>query len=99
MHISLSVNSYQFVCYAIEGSIGRQLVPGLLLVDNGNESKVISGPSVQVVAEELRGQQPPQSTGVSPKDQLKYLAQLLNFEVQFSDFPKVIITLYAILNT
>ncbi|XP_031786214.1 double-stranded RNA-binding protein Staufen homolog 2 isoform X1 [Nasonia vitripennis] len=70
------------------GSIGRQLVPGLLLVDNGTDSKVISGPSVQVVAEELRGQQPPQSTGVSPKDQLKYLAQLLNFEVQFSDFPK-----------
>jgi double-stranded RNA-binding protein Staufen len=70
------------------GSIGRQLVPGLLLVDNGTDSKVISGPSVQVVAEELRGQQQPQSTGVSPKDQLKYLARLLNFEVQFSDFPK-----------
>ncbi|XP_058795500.1 double-stranded RNA-binding protein Staufen homolog 2 isoform X2 [Phymastichus coffea] len=70
------------------GSIGRQLVPGLLLVDHGNDSKVISGPSVQVVAEELRGHQQPQSTGVSPKDQLKYLAQLLNFEVQFSDFPK-----------
>ncbi|KAJ8684218.1 hypothetical protein QAD02_020010 [Eretmocerus hayati] len=70
------------------GSIGRQLVPGLLLVDNGTDSKGVSGPSVQVVAEELRGQQQPQSAGVSPKDQLKYLARLLNFEVQFSDFPK-----------
>ncbi|XP_011505196.1 PREDICTED: double-stranded RNA-binding protein Staufen homolog 2 [Ceratosolen solmsi marchali] len=70
------------------GTIGRQLVPGLLLVDNGADSKVISGPSVQIVAEELRGQQQPQSNIVSPKEQLKYLAQLLDFEVQFSDFPK-----------
>jgi hypothetical protein len=75
--------------YLNEGTIGRQLVPGLLLVDNGMDSKIISGPSVQVVAEELRGQQQPQSNIVSPKDQLKYLAQLLDFEVQFSDFPKV----------
>ncbi|XP_014208195.1 double-stranded RNA-binding protein Staufen homolog 2 isoform X2 [Copidosoma floridanum] len=74
--------------YPQGGTLGRQLVPGLLLVDNGLESKVVSGPSVQVVAEELRGQQQPQSSGVSPKDQLKYLAQLLNFEVEFSDFPK-----------
>ncbi len=29
------------------------------------------------------------STVVSPKDQLLYLAQLLDFKVQFSDFPKV----------
>jgi len=57
-------------------------------VDSKNETKV-SGPSVQVVAEELRGQQQPQTPGISPRDQLNYLAQLLNFEVQFSDFPKV----------
>lgn len=71
------------------GTIGRQLVPGLLLVDGGQECK--SGPSLQLVAEELRGQQKKQKppAGVSPKDQLKYLAQLLNFDVQFSDFPKV----------
>jgi hypothetical protein len=27
---------------------------------------------------------------VRPKDQLLYLAQLLGFQVQFSDFPKVL---------
>lgn len=56
-------------------------------MDGGQESKVGNGPSVQVIAEELRGQQ--QNSGVSPKDQLKYLAQLFNFNVEFSDFPKV----------
>nr|XP_050861386.1 double-stranded RNA-binding protein Staufen homolog 2 isoform X3 [Vespula vulgaris] len=72
--------------HPVGGTIGRQLVPGLLLVDGGQESKVGNGPSVQVIAEELRGQQ--QNSGVSPKDQLKYLAQLFNFNVEFSDFPK-----------
>ena len=89
MYSAFSTDKLNYNLFVILGSIGRQLVPGLLLVDNGTDNKVISGPSVQVVAEELRGQQQPQSTGVSPKDQLKYLAQLLNFEVQFSDFPKV----------
>ncbi|KAL7299733.1 hypothetical protein TKK_0007483 [Trichogramma kaykai] len=75
------------------GTSGRQLVPGVLVgvkaeMDNGTEPKVVSGPSVQVVAEELRGQQSPQSAGLSPTNQLKYLAQLLNFQVSFSDFPK-----------
>lgn len=64
-------------------------MPGLLLVDGGQDSKLSGGPSVQAVAEELRGQQQQSPTGVSPKEQLKYLAQLLNFEVEFSDFPKV----------
>lgn len=81
-----------YTIFSISGTIGRQLVPGLLLVESGNENKV-SGPSVQVVAEELRGQQQPHSPGISPRDQLNYLAQLLNFEVQFSDFPKVCIPL------
>ena len=31
------------------------------------------------------------SHAVRPKDQLMYLAQLLGFRVQFSDFPKVIL--------
>ncbi|XP_015117924.1 double-stranded RNA-binding protein Staufen homolog 2 isoform X1 [Diachasma alloeum] len=70
------------------GSLGRQLVPGLLLVDGGQDSKLNSGPSVQAVAEELREQQQSSPSGISPKEQLKYLAQLLNFEVEFSDFPK-----------
>lgn len=30
-----------------------------------------------------------QSQGVRPKDQLMYLAQLLDFQVHFTDFPKV----------
>lgn len=65
------------------------MVPGLLLVDGGQESKLSSGPSVQAVAEELREQQQSSPSGVSPKEQLIYLAQLLNFQVEFSDFPKV----------
>ncbi|XP_048508790.1 double-stranded RNA-binding protein Staufen homolog 2 isoform X2 [Athalia rosae] len=75
--------------HSVGGTTGRQLVPGLLLVDGGQESKPGGGPSVQAVAEELRGQQQQQAPAVvSPKDQLRYLAQLLSFEVQFSDFPK-----------
>ncbi|KAF7997423.1 hypothetical protein HCN44_005994 [Aphidius gifuensis] len=70
------------------GSLGRQLVPGLLLVDGGQDSKISSGPSVQAVAEELREQQQTSPPGISPKEQLTYLAQLLNFQVEFSDFPK-----------
>lgn len=73
-----------------KGTTGRQLVPGVLLVDGGQESKLGGGPSVQAVAEELRGQQQHKAPAiVPPKDQLRYLAQLLNFEIQFSDFPKV----------
>lgn len=74
--------------HSVGGTIGRQLAPGLLLVDGGQESKLGSGPSVQIVAEELRGQQQQNSAGVSPKDQLDYLSQLLNFSVEFSDYPK-----------
>ncbi|XP_034943639.1 double-stranded RNA-binding protein Staufen homolog isoform X2 [Chelonus insularis] len=74
--------------HSVGGTIGRQLVPGLLLVDGGQENKSNSGPSIQVVAEELREQQQSNPSGISPKEQLKYLAQLLNFEVEFSDFPK-----------
>ena len=42
----------------------------------------------------LLQQQPSQTQSnqvVRPKDQLLYLAQLLGFQVQFSDFPKVLI--------
>lgn len=74
--------------HPVGGTIGRQLVPGLLLVDGGQESKLGSGPSVQIVAEELRGQQQQNPASVSPKDQLKYLSQLFNFSVEFNDFPK-----------
>ncbi|XP_012226621.1 double-stranded RNA-binding protein Staufen homolog 2 isoform X2 [Linepithema humile] len=73
--------------HSVGGTIGRQLVPGLLLVDGGQESKLGNGPSVQIVAEELRGQQQ-NTAGVSPRDQLHYLSQLFHFSVEFSDFPK-----------
>jgi hypothetical protein len=54
-------------------------------------------PSTSTMAKELlqtgktgSDSQSQQSTSVvSPKDQLLYLAQLLDFKVQFSDFPKV----------
>ncbi|XP_043283859.1 double-stranded RNA-binding protein Staufen homolog 2 isoform X2 [Venturia canescens] len=49
-----------------------------------------NGPTLQAVADALRGQQNNQQTtnGLSPKDQLMYLAQLLNFKATFVDFPK-----------
>lgn len=64
-------------------------------MDGGQESKLGNGPSVQIVAEELRGQQQ-NAAGVSAKDQLHYLSQLFNFTVEFSDFPKVIYHDYLI---
>jgi len=88
--------SINFKILSSLGSIGRQLVPGLLLVDGGQESKLGNGPSVQIVAEELREQQQQNTAGVSPKDQLHYLSQLFNFSVEFSDFPKVIDRLISI---
>lgn len=84
---------------SVGGSGGRQLVPGLLLVGdqsaalqqnkiksadnagsaNGNDSK--KGTQINKVAAAT-----PQ--GVRSKDKLLYLAQLMNIQVQFSDFPK-----------
>lgn len=66
-------------------------------MDGGQESKLGSGPSVQIVAEELRGQQQQNPPTVSPKDQLKYLSQLFNFSVEFNDFPKVHIVIFFII--
>ncbi|XP_066602861.1 double-stranded RNA-binding protein Staufen homolog 2 isoform X2 [Prorops nasuta] len=74
--------------HSVGGTIGRQLVPGLLLVDGGQDNKINSGPSVQIIAEELRGQQQQNPSGISSKDQLNYLAQLFNFNVEFTDYPK-----------
>lgn len=92
------------------GTIGRQLAPGLLLVDGGGQqdSKLLggsgsgtnsgrpnspnspTGPTLQAVADALRGQHYQTPNGLSPKDQLMYLAQMLNFKATFVDFPKVI---------
>ena len=84
----------------VGGSLGRQLAPGLLLVDGGTQPDSARpgspnspiGPTLQAVAEALRGQQQQQQTpnGLSPKDQLMYLSKLLNFKATFVDYPKVI---------
>lgn len=75
---------------SVGGSGGRQLVPGVLLVTEQN-----AGFQKQVKDIDKSG--PPQPTqikapqsiqGVRSKDQLLYLAQLMNIHVQFSDFPK-----------
>lgn len=118
------------------GSAGRQLVPGLLLMQQENKggfttpSKSISPQTGATIAKELlndgtsptadaivknnnisslkscdddeasksspvtvQSSSPSSSSsaitsGVRPKDQLLYLADLLGFQIQFSDFPK-----------
>ncbi|XP_017769294.1 PREDICTED: double-stranded RNA-binding protein Staufen homolog 2 isoform X2 [Nicrophorus vespilloides] len=79
----------------VGGSGGRQLVPGLLLVgdqsvhnnkskataENTNYSSSETKKSVPKVA-------PPPPQGVRSKDQLLYLAQIMDIPIQFSDFPK-----------
>lgn len=63
-----------------------------------------AGPAATIAAELLRGghsptaealvvpqhmpQLPPQGQGVSPKEQLAYLSQVLGFSVSYTDFPK-----------
>uniref|UniRef100_A0A1L8DW07 Putative staufen n=1 Tax=Nyssomyia neivai TaxID=330878 RepID=A0A1L8DW07_9DIPT len=107
------------------GSAGRQLVPGLLLMqqkDGGakvekGKSTVLNPQTTAAIAKEFlaggtsptadaltKSEQPKtinnnvtcektnESTvlteGIRPKDQLLYLAQLIGFNAQFSDFPK-----------
>ncbi|XP_019760431.1 double-stranded RNA-binding protein Staufen homolog 2 isoform X2 [Dendroctonus ponderosae] len=73
----------------VGGSGGRQLVPGVLLVteQNAGFSKPKSEPmeSPKPVQPAPLKNPPP---GVRSKDQLMYLAQLMNIQVHFSDFPK-----------
>lgn len=80
---------------SVGGSGGRQLVPGLLLVGNqGNEQfaqnkKENSSSTNGDAVKRSSNIQLPQMQGVlRSKDQLLYLAQLMNIQVQFSDFPK-----------
>lgn len=81
----------------VGGSSGRQLVPGLLLVGDQsgafhqNKQKISTNAEVgnnntNNSGQEMKKLQPAQ--GVRSKDQLLYLAQLMNIQVQFSDFPK-----------
>merc|ERR1719357_267033 len=109
---------------------GRQLVPGLIYIDdkapkyktppivsgapvsgqqqktacNGHPANGQCGQAATIAAELLRGgtsptaealvvpqnmpQLPPQGQGVSPKEQLAYLSQVLGFSVSYTDFPK-----------
>ncbi|XP_008200690.1 double-stranded RNA-binding protein Staufen homolog 2 isoform X2 [Tribolium castaneum] len=86
---------------SVGGSGGRQLVPGILLVgdqstnfqQNKPKESVMNNNSNSCVDTKKTGQTqmktPPQPIqGVRSKDQLMYLAQLMNIQVQFSDFPK-----------
>ncbi|KAK9889929.1 hypothetical protein WA026_008737 [Henosepilachna vigintioctopunctata] len=70
----------------VGGSGGRQLVPGLLLVGpQGDQFQQQKKENVEA----KRNIPPPTIQGaVRAKDQLLYLAQLMNIQVQFSDFPK-----------
>ncbi|XP_014252626.1 double-stranded RNA-binding protein Staufen homolog 2 isoform X2 [Cimex lectularius] len=90
------------------GSVGRQLVPGLLLMNdnkaaNGNPhtpNKVNIKTTAMIAKEYLSNGNSPTAdalaghkrakagSAVRPTEQLRYLAQVLNFQVQFSDFPK-----------
>ncbi|XP_072402597.1 double-stranded RNA-binding protein Staufen homolog 2-like isoform X1 [Diabrotica undecimpunctata] len=74
---------------SVGGSGGRQLVPGILLVTEQSGfpkpkdtmDKPVQQPPTQI--------KPPSTIqGVRSKDKLLYLAQLMNIQVQFSDFPK-----------
>ncbi|XP_057661959.1 double-stranded RNA-binding protein Staufen homolog 2-like isoform X1 [Diorhabda carinulata] len=75
---------------SIGGSGGRQLVPGVLLVteqagfqkQKDNMEKPIQSQQPQIKSPSNIIQ------GVRSKDKLLYLAQLMNIQVQFSDFPK-----------
>jgi len=109
-----------------EAPAGRQVVPGLLYIDDKPKYKaptIVSGappptgranstsnghstggPAAAIAAELLHHgtsataealavphnmpQLPPQGQGVSPKEQLAYLSQVLGFSVSYTDFPK-----------
>lgn len=82
---------------------GRQLVPGLLLVNeqtththgkvkpanDGVENKVkVNSNSVRSNASSACGSTTANTPGIRAKDKLMYLATLLDIQVQYSDFPK-----------
>jgi double-stranded RNA-binding protein Staufen len=83
---------------------GRQIVPGLLLVSSASDdfstpSKSVtttaktSSPSLDDSTDKSASPSSTTSTndsgiGVSARDQLSYLAQLIGFTVNYSDFPK-----------
>lgn len=91
----------------VQGSSGRQIVPGLLIVSTASEGFTTPTKAVTTTAKTLapetsetaeKASSPSSTTsnqdsgigesGVSPKDQLSYLGQLIGFTVSYSDFPK-----------
>ncbi|KAK9504760.1 hypothetical protein O3M35_008951 [Rhynocoris fuscipes] len=92
----------------VGGVSGRQLVPGLLLMNDKSATNNLHTPHKGVnlmttatiakeylsngnspTADALAGHKRPKgSSVVRPTEQLLYLAKVLNFQVQFSDFPK-----------
>lgn len=91
----------------VQGSSGRQIVPGLLIVSSSSEGYTTPTKAVTTTAKTLapetgevteKASSPSSTTsnqdsgigesGVSPRDQLNYLGQLIGFTVSYSDFPK-----------
>ncbi|KAG5862999.1 hypothetical protein JTB14_000689 [Gonioctena quinquepunctata] len=74
---------------SVGGSGGRQLVPGVLLVtEQSGFQKQKDTMEKPVMVPQTQMKPPPSIQGVRSKDQLLYLAQLMNIQIQFSDFPK-----------
>ncbi|KAJ8918732.1 hypothetical protein NQ315_015052 [Exocentrus adspersus] len=75
---------------SVGGSGGRQLVPGVLLVteQNAGFQKQVKDIDKPGPTQPTQLKAPQSIQGVRSKDQLLYLAQLMNIHVQFSDFPK-----------
>lgn len=90
-----------------QGSSGRQIVPGLLIVSSASEGYTTPTKAVTTTAKTLapetseateKASSPSSTTsnqdsgigesGVSARDQLSYLGQLIGFTVSYSDFPK-----------
>lgn len=85
-------------------SNGRQIVPGLLIVSSATDGFSTPSKPVTTTAKDASPVSDTSSTeksppscsndsgigesGVSPRDQLNYLAQLIGFSVSYSDFPK-----------
>lgn len=73
---------------------GRQMVPGLLLIGTtpGKKIDLCRNTNTSTVAGIQESSQPvippKNSGGLRPEIRLRYLAQVLEYEVEFSDFPK-----------
>lgn len=83
-------NQEQQPSQSVGGSGGRQLVPGVLLVTEQTagfqKQKENHEKPLQNQAPQLKP--PATMQGVRSKDKLLYLAQIMNIQVSFSDFPK-----------